>query len=343
VVEGLAGMEGAAGRTASGEEIPWAVTRLLEALARRRPLIVLLDDLHWAEPALLDLVEHVVRFARNAPILLVGLARPELLEERPGWGRGDPETTPVALEPLGTDESGRLVGNLLGGIGPPTEVLRSIAETTGGNPLFVEELVAELIDRGVLTRPNGHWTATADLAHVPVPATISALLAARLDRVDAEERAVLERASVAGQVFDRRAVEALSPEPARPAVGPQLATLTRRELIRRDTTDGVEDGAGPAETFRFRHLLIRDVTYEALPKRRRAELHERLAGWLERGADDQVPEQGEIVGHHLEQAYRYRAQLGRIGPHEASWPGRGPRGWPRVGGGRSAGTTRPRP
>ena len=134
MVEGLAGMEGTDGRTASREEIPWAVTRLLEALARRRPLVVVLDDLHWAEPALLDLVEHVVGFARDAPILVIGLARPELLDERPGWGRGGPETTPIALAPLGADECGRLVGNLLGGVGSPNEAIRASPRRRGAIP-----------------------------------------------------------------------------------------------------------------------------------------------------------------------------------------------------------------
>jgi class 3 adenylate cyclase len=317
VVEGLAGMEGTDGRTASREEIPWAVTRLLEALARRRPLVVVLDDLHWAEPALLDLIEHVVGFARDAPILVIGLARPELLDERPGWERGGPDTTPIALAPLGADQCGRLVGNLLGGVGSPNEVIRSLAEAAGGNPLFVEELIAELIDRRVLTRSNGQWTATADLGRVPVPATISALLAARLDRLDVQERAVLERASVVGQVFDRQVVEALSPELARPALGVHLSALAGRELIRADPGDGAEAAVDLVETFRFRHSLIRDVAYEALPKRRRAELHEHLADWLERGAEEEAPEQDEIVGYHFEQAYRYRVELGRIGSREA--------------------------
>jgi predicted ATPase len=344
VAEGLAGMEEAAGRTASREEVPWAVARLFEALARQRPLIVVLDDLHRAEPALLDLVEQVVRSARDAPILLVGIARPELLDARPRWGSAEGDATPIAVEPLGLDECGRLVGSLLGGAGLPAEVARSISEAAGGNPLFVEELVAELIDQGVLTRSNGRWTATADLARIPIPATIAALLAARLERLEIEERAVLERASVVGQVFDRRVVEALSPEPARPAVGRHLAALTHSELIHPGGDDDGEDAGGLVERFRFRHLLVRDVTYHALPKRRRAELHERLAGWLlERGAEDLAPGQDAIVGYHFEQAYRYRAELGRIGPHEAELARQGPSGSPQVGGRRSAGTTRPRP
>jgi hypothetical protein len=181
VAEALAGIEGAAGRTASGEDVPWAVARLFEALARRRPLVVVLDDLHWAELTLLDLVEQVVGAVHGAPLLLVGTARPELLDDRPWWGAAAPDVLPVVLEPLGVEACGRLVANLLGGAALPGEVARAIAEAAGGNPLFVEELVAELLDRGVLTRTGGRWTATADLAHVPVPATISALLAARLE------------------------------------------------------------------------------------------------------------------------------------------------------------------
>jgi class 3 adenylate cyclase/tetratricopeptide (TPR) repeat protein len=328
VAEGLAGMAGTAGQTASREEVPWAVRRLFEALARGRPLIVVVDDLHWAEPALLDLLEHVARFARDAPVLIVGIARPELLDDRPDWGVRSPEVAVVMLEPLGEDECGRLIRNLLGGAGLPTQTAGSIAEAAGGNPLFIEELVAELIDRRLLVRSGDRWEATADLAHVPIPAGVSALLAARLDRLDVEERAVLERASVVGQVFDRQAVVALSPEPARPGVGPRLAMLVRRQLLRAEGADDAADGdaatAGPSG-FRFRHLLIRDVTYEALPKRRRAELHERLADWLGREDGEVLPEQDEIAGHHFEQAYRYLEQLGRVGPREVELAIRGAR------------------
>jgi class 3 adenylate cyclase/tetratricopeptide (TPR) repeat protein len=327
VAEGLAGMAGTDGQTASREEVPWAVRRLFEALARGRPLIVVVDDLHWADPALLDLLEHVARFASDAPILIVGTARPELLDDRPDWGRGT-EVAVMMLEPLGEDECVRLIGNLLGGADVSTETAGSIARAAGGNPLFIEELIAELIDRRSLVRSDDRWEATADLAHVPIPAGVSALLAARLDRLDVEERAVLERASVVGQVFDRQAVVTLSPEPERPAVGPRLAMLVRRQLIRAEEAGGAADGdAAPAAPgrFRFRHLLIRDVSYEALPKRRRAELHERLADWLGREDGEVRPERDEIAGHHFEQAYRYLEQLGRIGPREVELAMRGAR------------------
>jgi hypothetical protein len=207
----------------------------------------------------------------------------------------------MTLEPLGEDECARLIRNLLGGAGVSTQTAGSIARAAGGHPLFIEELIAELIDRGLLVRSGDRWEATADLAHVPIPAGVSALLAARLDRLDAEERAVLERTSVVGPVFDRQAVVALSPAPARSAGGAADA----------------DPAAAGAEGFRFRHLLIRDVTYEALPKRRRAELHERLADWLGRDDGEELPEHDEIAGHHFEQAYRYLEQLG---PGRRSWP-----------------------
>jgi class 3 adenylate cyclase len=342
VAEGLAGMPEAVMQTASREEVPWAVTRLFESLAHRRPLVVVLDDLHWAEPAMLDLLEHVVRFASDAPILLVGIARPELLDQRPGWGPAGGDTLLIALEPLGEEECGRLIGNLLVGGGLPDETARSIAEAAGGNPLFVEELVAELIDQGALTRSDGRWRATTDLARLPIPATISALLAARLDRLDVQERAVLERASIVGLVFDQRAVVALSPESERPTVPAHLGVLVRRELIHPMGLGGAGESEATVggETYRFRHLLVRDVAYRALPKRRRAELHERLAAWLEHGADDVPAEHDEILGYHFEQAYRYRAQLGRTGPHEADLARRGAQRL-AAGGRRALGSRRP--
>ena len=315
VVEGLAGMAGSA---ASREEAAWALRKLLEALARRRPLVVVLDDLHWAEPTLLDLVEEVARSAEEAPLLLVGTARPELLEQRPGWGGRD--GAPILLEPLGVQACGRLVGNLLGSHRLPEAAVRGIAEAAGGNPLFVEEFVAELIDRGVLVRAGGHWEATtADLAGVPIPAGIHALLAARLDRLDGEERAVLERASVAGQAFGAAVVVALSPEAERAAVPARLRSLIRRQLVHPDEIgrSGAAAAGGLGGGFRFRHVLVRDVAYGSLPLRRRAELHERLATWLSGGGGEDHPEQGELVGYHLEQAYRSRVRLKPPGPREA--------------------------
>jgi predicted ATPase len=163
-----------------------------------------------------------------------------------------------------------------------------------------------LIDEGLLERRDGAWLPTADLSTLAIPPTIQVLLAARLDRLEADERSVIERASVEGKVFHRGSVAELSPEAARAAVPGRLMTLVRKELIRPDRATFAGEDA-----FRFRHLLIRDAAYEALPKDARAELHERFAAWLEEKAGERVTEYEEILGYHLEQAYRYRAELER--------------------------------
>ena len=273
---------------ASVEEIAWAMRRLLEAVAMGAPLVVVLDDIHWGEEAFLDLVDHVADLSRDVPILLLCMARPELLDRRPSWGGGKLNATTVLLEPLAAGDADVLVSSLLDGT-PADEALRArILNAAEGNPLFVEEMVALLQGS-----PGGA---------VAVPPTIQALLAARLDQLDPAERVVLERGSVEGRVFHRGAVQALSPDEAQ-LVAP-LTALVRRELLRPDRPQFPGEDA-----FRFRHLLIRDAAYDGLPKATRAELHERFAMWIgERGAD--LVELDEVVGYHLERAYRYRVELG---------------------------------
>jgi class 3 adenylate cyclase len=269
--------------TASAEEIAWGFRKLLESEAQERPLVCVLDDLHWAEETLLDLVEHVADFSGDAPVLLLCMARPELLEKRPAWGGGKWNSTTVLLEPLDPAETERLLDEL-GGVEPALR--ERIAAAAEGNPLFVEETLA-------LVRASGN-------GEITVPPTIQALLAARLDQLDAAERAVLERGSVEGRVFHQSAVQALGdgePQTRR------LVALVRKQLVRPDTPQFAGE-----EAYRFRHLLIRDAAYDALPKAVRADLHERFADWLEeRGAD--LVELDEILGHHLEQAARYKAEL----------------------------------
>jgi len=192
VVELVGLSEGGAG----SEESFWAVRKLFESLARQRPLVVVLDDIHWAEPTFFDLVEHVADWSRDASILLVCLARPELLDERPGWGGGKLNASSILLEPLVETETGRLIENLLEQAKLDQAVRTRISEAAEGNPLFVEQMLGMLIDDGLLIREDGRWAVTADLTPVPVPPTISALLAARLDRLGDGERAVIERASV---------------------------------------------------------------------------------------------------------------------------------------------------
>jgi tetratricopeptide (TPR) repeat protein len=290
---------------ASSDEMFWGIRKLFETLAQPRPLVLVFDDVHWAESTFLDLVEHVGDWARDVPILLLCLARADLLDQRPAWGGGKLNATSILLEPLTDEECGVLVRNLLGQADLPESVCKRISDAAEGNPLFVEEMLAMLIDDGLLRRENGHWAPTVELAEVAVPPTIQALLAARLDRLDGEEREVIESASVEGKVFHRGAVVELAPEGLRAGVPTRLLTLQRKELIRPSHSDFAGE-----EAFRFRHVLIRDAAYEAIPKQLRAELHERFASWLEATAGERAREYEEIIGYHLEQAYRYRRELG---------------------------------
>ncbi len=271
---------------ATPRELQRTVRHVLEDAARERPLIVVFDDIHWGEGTFLDLVDHMADLSRGAPILLLCLARPELLEVRPAWGGGKLNASTVLLEPLSNAECETLLDAL--GDGFTAETRERVLTTSGGNPLFVEEMVA-------LARESGR---------VDVPSSIQALLQARLDQLGNDERAVIERGAVEGEVFHSGAVRELAPE--RNDVEENLVGLVRKELIRPERATLAGDDA-----YRFRHLLIRDAAYDALPKSTRADLHERFADWLERRGG--LIELDEIVGHHLEQAARYRAELGLEG------------------------------
>jgi class 3 adenylate cyclase/tetratricopeptide (TPR) repeat protein len=260
----------------SAEEIAWAFRKLLE---ERAPLAVVFDDVQWGEETFLDLVEHVALLSGGAPLLLVSMARPELLDIRPSW------PVSVRLEPLSGEDAASLIGT-----GVPEELRVKIADAAGGNPLFIGEMLA-------MTQEAG--------SEVEVPPTLKALLAARLDQLDTGERRVLERGAVEGEVFHRGAVQALARE--EPQVTPRLAALVRRDLIRPERAEFAGENG-----FRFRHLLVRDAAYDALPKAIRAELHERYAGWLEQMTGDGTPGYEEIVGYHFEQAYLYRTELGLV-------------------------------
>jgi class 3 adenylate cyclase/tetratricopeptide (TPR) repeat protein len=290
---------GRAEQRSRSDEIYWAVRRLLEALARDRPVVVVLDDIQWAEPAFLDLVEYLTGWSRDAPILLCCLARTEFAEMRPGWPI-------IALEPLSSADTSTLLENLAGPLDPATT--RQLGRATGGNPLFLGEMLRMLVEDGALVERDGRLQAfsTADLLRVPD--TVQAVLAARLDRLEADELAVLQRAAVIGQVFWWGAVADLSPEASRPDVSRHLQSLVRKGLIGPDARTFVgEDG------FRFGHILIRDAAYDSTPKRLRAELHERFAEWGEVRVGDSV-EFDEIIGHHLEQAHVNRLELAPAGP-----------------------------
>jgi class 3 adenylate cyclase/tetratricopeptide (TPR) repeat protein len=276
---------------ATPDEIAWAFRKLLEARADEEPLLCIFDDIQWGEETFLELVEHVADLSRGAPILLICMARPELLDRRPTWAGGKLNATTVSLEPLSEEETDELITGLLEGSSLEDGLQTRIRRAAGGNPLYLEEMLA-LVGRS----SNGD--------EIEVPPTIQALLAARLDQLDPSERHVLERGSVEGEVFHRGAVAALVQDET--AVDGWLIALVRKDLVRPELGQlAGEDG------YRFRHLLIRDAAYEALPKATRAELHERFAAWLEaRGAD--LVELDEILGYHLEQALKYRTELGPL-------------------------------
>jgi class 3 adenylate cyclase/tetratricopeptide (TPR) repeat protein len=299
---------GIPGSQTAPEETLWAVRVLLERLAAELPVVFMIDDLQWAEPMFLELIEHVADFAQGAPILLVCMARPELLDDKPGWSKGKLNAISIPLEPLGPQECGTLVANLLADDTVDEGVRMRIVEAAEGNPLQAEEITGLLVDEGRLVLDEGRWVATGELSDVPVPPTISALLAARLEKLPPLERRLLEIASVMGQVFYLGAVHELANgDPASVDIG--LDSLVGKQFVRPERSD-----LPPTRALAFRHLLIRDAAYQSMPKQQRSHLHEHFADWLDREAADQVAEQREeIVGHHLEQAWRYRQELGPMG------------------------------
>jgi class 3 adenylate cyclase/tetratricopeptide (TPR) repeat protein len=286
---------GTSSERASPEEIAWAFRKLFEVAGRERPLLVVVDDIHWAEATLLDLLEYVAGFASDAPIFLLCLARPDLFDARPSWAAPRANVTVVPLEPLTDHETQGLIARLERDLSD--EARSRIVSAAEGNPLFVEHIVA--------------LQAEAPEDDLVVPPTIQAVLAARIDRLEPEERDVLARASVEGRRFHRGAVAELLPSDKRTGLGTTLLGLVRKELLRPDQALlAADDG------FRFSHVLIRDAAYNSVPKQLRAELHERYARWLEQRLGDRVDEYLEIVGFHLEQAWRYRTELGASGDEE---------------------------
>jgi class 3 adenylate cyclase/tetratricopeptide (TPR) repeat protein len=268
---------GEGGTTASAEEIAWAFRKTVEQVAAQRPVALVFEDVHSGEETFLDLVEHLALLSSGAPVLLLCIARQELAERRPAW------QVTLRLEPLPAEDVERLIPNTIG------DSLRGrISRAAGGNPLFLGEMLA---------------MAGEEDGDVVVPPTLQTLLAARLDQLESQERAVLECAAVEGEVFHRGAVQELAM--GVPAVTPRLAALVRKELIAPGKAQiPGEDG------FRFRHVLVRDAAYDAQPKAARAELHAQFARWLEAQGTGLV-ELDELLGYHLEQAVRYRRELGR--------------------------------
>jgi class 3 adenylate cyclase len=303
VVDRVAPVAGLGGAPGSPEDTAWAVQRLLEALAAHRPVVLVVDDLHWAEPGMVAVLERLCDWSRAAPILVAVIARPELLDDHPGWGAGRSNAVTALLEPLRDDEVDVLTSGVVGGE-LPAEAANRIREAAGGNPLFVEQLLAMLLEDGTLAREGSGWVLRGDVSSVRIPPTITALLEARLDRLSAPERALLASAAVIGQVFYRAAVTELSTLPA-DQVAVQLRALVRKGLVGPATAD-----LPGQESFRFGHVLIRDAAYATMPKAVRADLHERFARWLEKHFEGQS--YNDFIGGHLESAYQFRAELGTL-------------------------------
>jgi class 3 adenylate cyclase/predicted ATPase len=287
------------------EELFWGIRKALEALAADGPLVAVFEDIHWAESTLIDLIEHLASTVGDSALLLLCASRPDLIEQRPGWV--DREL--LRLDPLSEDESERVIENVLGAQ-VAAQISGRIIEAAEGNPLFVEQLLSMLIDNGTLREVDGSWVTERDLSDLEIPATINALLATRLDQLTAEQRAVIEPASVIGHVFEQAALKVLVEEAVRDDLEVLLSGLVDKQLIKHEPTVDEEP------KFRFHHILIRDAAYNGILKRVRATLHERFADWGERvnRERDRETEYEELLGYHLEQAHEY---LGGLGPLDA--------------------------
>jgi class 3 adenylate cyclase len=281
---------------ALASDASWAVRRLFEVIAAEQPLVVVLEDVHWAETPMLDLADAVIERVHGA-VLFLCLARPELLEQRPTWAAGKPRAITMTLPPL-TPAEARRVAELLLGEEAPAAVVDRVCETAEGNPLYLEQLTATLADQGLLV--EGRWVGSDD-AGVDIPGTLQALLASRLDRLDLMPRLILERASVEGRRFRIAAVRALAPDLGREEFEAAIAALERRGLVQPE-----DEAAG---RWRFAHALVLDAAYRGLSKELRADLHERLADWMTVEDADQA-DVDESVARHLEHALHLREELG---------------------------------
>jgi class 3 adenylate cyclase/tetratricopeptide (TPR) repeat protein len=288
------------------DELFFGTRRLLELIAARQPLVVAFEDIHWAEDALLDLIEQVAANA-SAPLVLLCASRPDLLDRRSDWRDHHPNV--IELAPLSDDESARVAENLLGDAALPETARKRIVEAAEGNPLFVEQLLSMLIDDGLLRQEDGRWVPAGDMSELAIPGTIQALLTARLDLLSPQERAVVEPASVIGLMFEQAAVRELAPEVVQAEVAVHLDTLSGKQLVRRQPDAD--------DLYRFHHILIRDAAYGGILKRARATMHERFADWAERVNRERGRETEfeEILGYHLEQAQTYLSELGPLDDH----------------------------
>ncbi len=302
----LAGFVGAAPMR-STEESLWAARRLVELIVAGRPAVIVVDDIQWAEPLFLDLLEHLVEWTEGAAFL-VALARPEIREIRPAFAEvGRRVSEVIALEGLDSETTTELATRILGGEALPQELLDRLPQSTDGNPLFIRELVRMLVDDGVITESANGWTRAIAADAVDVPPTIISLLASRVERMDDDERRVVEAAAVVGSEFARGAVGTLLPRLGSAQLDRILERLRRQEIF-----DATGSYWGDEPVWRFHHVLIRDAAYRRLLKERRAEMHRQVGQWTENTAKALSGEHEISIAFHFEQAHRYRRELGPL-------------------------------
>ncbi len=304
-VRALAGLEAAAavgGNRHSEAAAAWR--RFLEALADRHPLVLVFEDLHWADDALLDFIDHLADWSRDVPMLVVCTARPELLDRRGGWGGGKRNALTVALSPLADSDIARLIGTLLEQALLPAETQLMLLRTAEGNPLYAEEYVRMLIDRGHLQHDGGRWR-LAVTAELPVPESVQGLIAARLDDLPVDQKRLLQDAAVLGKVVWLGALASMSGVDRYQAEA-HLHALERREMLRRERRSSV---AADTE-YAFRHVLMRDVAYGQIPRIQRADKHRRAAAWIESLSADRG-DASDMLAHHYARALEYARDAGQ--------------------------------
>jgi len=304
---------GLPGESASGMTEAFAAwRRLIEALAELRPLVLVFEDIHWGDEGLLDFVDHLVDWASGAPLLVVCTARPELLERRPSWGGGKLNAATLALSPLDPEDAARLVATLLDQPLLPAALQHTLLERAEGNPLYAEQYVRMLADRGLLVRDRGGW-ALPEGEQLPLPETLQGIIAARLDELPTEEKLLLQDAAVLGKVFWLGALSLIG-DGDREALQVRLHKLERKGFVRRERRSSVAE-----ETeYAFAHALVRDVAYTQIPRIERAEKHERAAQWIEMLAAERSEDRAQVAAHHLVQALELTRAAGRDEPDLAT-------------------------
>jgi tetratricopeptide (TPR) repeat protein len=304
-VRPLAGVAGETDTTSDRRNEAFSAwRRMLEAMAEQRPLVLVFEDLHWADDGVLDFVDYLADWVATEPMLIVATARPELLDRRPGWGGGKRNTSTVSIPALSPEETARLLGSLLDQTLLPAEVQTQVLARAEGNPLYAEQYVRMLQDRGFLVRGAGGWQ-LEQRGELPLPETVQGMIAARLDALPPEQKELVQDAAVVGKVFWPAAIAAIGARSPHGLEEP-LHALERKEFIRRDRRSAV---AGETQ-YVFLHLLVRDVAYGQIPRARRVDMHRRAAEWIESLAPDRSEDRAEMLAHHYRQAIALAAAAG---------------------------------